>query len=62
MGAIFLQGVAEQAREAVVRAKKFQDLQAEWGRRLQATPRTSALLLHLVDALFQAPVLTMPSI
>ncbi len=60
--AFFLRGVAEQAWDAVVRAKQLQDLQLEWRRRLQATPRTSALLLQLVDELFQAPVITVPEV
>lgn len=58
----FLRGVQEQARDAVARAKRLQDLQLEWRQRLQATPRTSALLLQLVDELFQTPALTVPQV
>ncbi len=58
----FLRGVAEQARDAIQRAKKLQDLQSEWRTRLQAKPRTSALLLRLVDDLFQSPYLTVPRV
>jgi Fic family protein len=55
----FLRGVAEQARDAVVRAKQLQDLQAEWRKRL-AKARASALLLRLADRLFESPVVTIP--
>jgi len=58
----FLCGVQEQARDAVARAKRLQDLQLEWRQRLQATPRTSALLLQLVDELFQTPAITVPQV
>jgi len=55
----FLRGVAEQARDAVERASRLQDLREEWHRRL-AQARTSALLLRLADALFESPILTIP--
>ena len=55
----FLQGVAEQARDAISRAKRLQDLQAEWHRRLE-NARNSALLIRLADKLFESPVLTIP--
>jgi cell filamentation protein, protein adenylyltransferase len=58
----FLRGVREQARDAIVRAKRLQDLQREWRQQLQATPRTSALLLQLVDELFQVPAITVPQV
>jgi Fic family protein len=58
----FLRGVAEQSRETIVRAKRLYDLQLEWHRRLLATPRTSVLLMHLVDELFQTPALTIPRV
>ncbi len=54
----FLQGVAEQARDAVVRAKRLQDLQASWRERLAQA--RSALPLRLADSLFDSPVLTIP--
>lgn len=57
--AFFLRGVAEQARDAVVRVKQLQDLQAEWRKRL-AKARASALLLRLADRLFESPVMTIP--
>lgn len=55
----FLRGVAEQAEDATVRARKLQDLREEWRGRL-AQARTSALALRLVDALFTAPIITIP--
>lgn len=58
----FLIGVADQARDAIVRAKQLQDLQLKWRQQLQAAPRTSALLLHLVDELFQMPAITIPQV
>lgn len=54
----FLQGVAEQARDAVVRAKRLQDLQASWRERLAEA--RSATPLRLADSLFDSPVLTIP--
>jgi len=54
-----LQGVAEQARDAIARAKQLQDLQAEWRQRLTKT-RASALLLQLADGLFASPLMTIP--
>jgi len=57
--AFFLQGVAKQAQDAVLRAKRLQDLQVEWRHRLTQA-RASALLLRLVDSLFEWPLLTIP--
>jgi Fic family protein len=55
----FFRGVAEQARDAVVRAKRLQDLQTEWHWRL-AHARNSALLFRLADKLFESPLVTIP--
>ncbi len=55
----FLRGVAEQAEDALTRAKRLQDLQQEWHQRLTQT-RVSALTLRLVDSLFEQPILTIP--
>ncbi len=55
----FLRGVAEQARDAVLRMKQLQDLRAEWHERLAKT-RASALQLRLADRLFESPVITIP--
>jgi len=53
----FLQGVAEQARDAIVRAKRLQDLQAKWRRELQSK-RIGGLAIHLIDELFFSPLLS----
>ncbi len=58
----FLHGVAEQAVDANNRAKRLQDLQIEWRKRLQTTARTSAYLLQLVDELFFSPTVTVPQV
>lgn len=55
----FLRGIAEQARDATMRAKKLQDLQSMWRARLTQA-RTSALALRLADLLFARPILTIP--
>lgn len=55
----FLRGVAEQAQDALERARRLQDLQQEWRRRLTQA-RTSALALRLADALFTTPIITIP--
>jgi Fic family protein len=51
--------VAEQAQDAIFRAKRLQDLQATWRQRL-TRPRGSALPLRLAESLFASPVLTIP--
>ena len=58
----FLRGVAEESLDAVVRAKRLQDLQMEWRQRVQATPRASARLLQLVDNLFESPIVTVQQV
>jgi len=55
----FLRGVAEQAEDALTRAKRLQDIQDTWRARLTQA-RTSALALHLADLLFENPILTIP--
>jgi Fic family protein len=55
----FLQGVAEQARDAGARARRLQDLQADWRVRL-THPRGSALPIRLAESLFASPFLTIP--
>ncbi len=57
--AFFLRGVADQSRDAIMRAKRLQDLQQEWRQRLTRS-RASASLLRLADGLFESPVLTVP--
>ncbi|MGB6017656.1 MAG: Fic family protein, partial [Nodosilinea sp.] len=55
----FLRGVTEQSRDALIRAKKLQDLQIEWRDRLTQA-RASALLPRFADSLFESPVITIP--
>jgi len=55
----FFRGIAEQAEDALQRARKLQDLQQEWRGRL-AQARISALAQRLADSLFSAPILTIP--
>ncbi|HEX8598758.1 MAG TPA: Fic family protein [Chloroflexia bacterium] len=54
----FLRGVAEQATDAITRAKKLQDLRDSWRDKLiQSTSSTKLLVLS--DSLFQSPIITM---
>lgn len=55
----FLRGVAEQSRDAIQRAKQLQDLQQQWRQQLTHA-RSSVLLVHLADSLFEMPILTIP--
>ena len=55
----FLHGVTDQARDAIVCAKRLQDLQTAWHERLMQA-RASALLLRLADCLFTSPIITIP--
>lgn len=55
----FLRGVAEQARDALARARRLQDLREEWRRRL-IQARLPSRTLGLVDVLFETPILTIP--
>lgn len=55
----FLQGVTEQARDAIERAKRLQDLQTQWRQKVTKA-RSSSLLAKLVDLLFEIPILTIP--
>lgn len=57
--AFFLFGVAEQARDAISRTRRLQELQTGWRERLSQA-RTSALSLRLLDALFGTPFITIP--
>lgn len=52
----FLRGVEDQAHDAIVRAKRLQDLQREWRERLQQA-RMTGLALGIVDALFDSVAL-----
>lgn len=53
----FLRGVATQARDAVVRAGRLQNLRERYREQFQ-TARAAARLLQVVDLLFAQPVLT----
>lgn len=55
----FLQGVAEQSRQAIASTNAFLELREEWKRRLTKA-RASALLIRLAEELFQSPILTIP--
>jgi Fic family protein len=55
----FLRGVAMQARDAMARAKRLQDLQAKWRGALQKGP-AGAAAFRLLDALFDQPMLSVP--
>lgn len=56
----FLQGVTEQANDAVDRAKRLQDLQVEYRERAAAAGSSAALGL-VVEQLFATPVVTISS-
>jgi Fic family protein len=53
----FLRGVANQARDAVARAGRLQELRERYREQFQAV-RAAARLLQVVDLLFAQPVLT----
>lgn len=53
----FLQGVAEQSQDALVRAGRLQNLRERYREQFQ-TKRTAARLLQVVDLLFDQPLVT----
>jgi len=55
----FLQGIAEQALDAVERSRKLLDLRLQYHAKLHAT-HASALTMKLVDCLFDLPAMTVP--
>lgn len=57
--AFFLEVIEHQARDAVTRAGRLQELRDDYRARV-ATARSSGLLGILVDALFDTPALTIP--
>lgn len=57
----FARGVAEQAADAVVRARRLLDLQIKYRQRMQ-TVSQSVSVLRLVDHLFGAPFVTIPGV
>ncbi len=52
-----LRGITEQAHDANTRAKRLQDLQAQWRRKIQKS-RSAGLLLGIIDQLFEHPFIT----
>jgi Fic family protein len=52
----FLRGVAEQAGDTIIRARRLQDLQRLWYEQLQAEKATS-LMLGVMNRLFEQPIL-----
>ncbi len=59
--AFFLEGVAEQARDAVDRAQSLEALREDFRRRLSQR-RTSVLTLRVVDQLFATPAVSIRSV
>lgn len=57
----FLQGVQQQAEDANARLKELQALQSDWHQRI-IRARSSALLLRLIDFLFEVPFCTIPQV
>lgn len=55
----FLRGVYEQSIDTLIRLRKLQDLQQDYRKRIQS-PQRSALLLKLLDALFERPIISIP--
>lgn len=53
----FLRVVVDQSHDTIARAKRLQDLQAEWRERLM-TVSASARLLRLAERLLESPILT----
>ncbi|MDP9242356.1 MAG: Fic family protein [Actinomycetota bacterium] len=53
----FLEGVASQSRDVIDRARRLTELREDYHRRVQVS-RASALLLRLVDHLFERPAIT----
>jgi Fic family protein len=55
----FVQGVAEQAHDATIRAQKLQELEKRWREDLRAKHRT-ANPVRLMERLFITPIITVP--
>ena len=55
--AFFLNGTSSQARDAVARAQRIQNLREDYREQFQAA-RAAARLLQVVDLLFARPLLT----
>jgi Fic family protein len=59
--AFFAVGVAEQARDAVLRARRLLELQKTYRERMQKASQSSRVL-RIVDHLFEAPFVTIPGL
>ena len=57
----FLDAVTNQADDALARAQRLQHLQQHWQQAVRQT-RSSTSLLHLIDRLFESPILTIPDV
>lgn len=57
----FLRGLEETCLDAISKAQALQDLQAKYRAQIQQA-RSSALLAKIIDMLFEAPALTIPSV
>jgi len=57
----FLQGVCEQSQDANARLKQLLNLQSNWRKQITHA-RSSALLLNIVDMLFETPICTITQI
>ena len=55
----FLVAVARQAEDAIIRSRRLLDLHAKYRQELQQA-RASALLVSLVDLIFESPVISIP--
>jgi Fic family protein len=53
----FTKGVAEQSQDAIVRARRLQDLQVSWRLKMHQE-RSSGLTLAVADSLFEEPIIT----
>ncbi len=58
----YLEGVSEQSKDAIGRAKKLQDLQMAWREKLKEQKRVTGLVLGITDALFEKPVISAPEV
>jgi ribosomal protein S25 len=58
----FLEGVSEQSRDAIGRAKELQDLQLAWRAKLKEQKRVTGLVLGITDALFEKSVISAPEV
>lgn len=55
----FMRGIAQQSRDATMRARRLQDLRESWRQQL-GTMKASTRTLQLIDELFSSPIITIP--